>query len=202
MVLHRIAEKHRKINQEIDPWIGSKYEYIRNAGTDATGKIGEEFVYELLKSLFKNYNIIWGKDKNSNHKDGVYDIKIIDDIISSLLLRLEVKTATQGKSGSFQHEKILGKEFCDKIIFLDITPNGFYITILNVEEIDFSGKERSILGRSLHIRSNSGQTKLDFGDATLRNGLKFGKTIYITNEENEIKELNSFLIKNIMVCNE
>ena len=77
MSLNSIAEKHRILDKDSNPWIGSKYEYIRDAGTDTTGKIGEEFVYNLLLETFPSYKITWDKDKNTGQEDGVYDIKII-----------------------------------------------------------------------------------------------------------------------------
>ena len=197
MLLDEIGEKYRKLDKELNPWIGSKYEHIRNAGTDITGKIGEEFIYNLLVKSLLEYSVIWDGDNNISQEDGVYDIKIIA-VLYSFILRLEVKTATMGKNGSFQHEKILGKKFCDKILFLDITPNGFYITILNVEEIDYSGNEKCLLGRTLHIRSNGEQTKLDFGPKTIENGLKLNKTIYITDENDQTNILSQFLIKNLI----
>jgi hypothetical protein len=197
MSLKDIAEKHRILDKISNPWIGSDYEDVRNAGTDATGKIGEELIYDLLLKTFSEYQIIWDKDKNTGQEDGVYDIKIIA-MLFLFVLRLEVKTATQGNKGGFQHEKLLGKEFCDKIIFLDVLPNSFYITILDVEDIDFNGKEKCVLGRTLHIRSNSDQTKLDFGQKQIENGLNLGKTIYITDEETQKEMIKEFLIKNLI----
>jgi hypothetical protein len=198
MSLVKISNKYYKLDKISNPWIGSKYEYIRDAGTDITGKIGEEFIYELFLKIFDGWEIFWDKDKNTGQKDGVYDIKLINSKYN-ITLRIEVKTATQGKDGGFQHEKILGNEFCDKLLFLDINPNDFYITILDVNEIDFNCNEKTILGRKLHKRSNSDQTKLDFGDKTIKNGLKLGKTIYITDDENlkQIKNLKGFLIKSL-----
>jgi hypothetical protein len=196
MKLNIITEKYRELDKVLNPWIGSKYEFIRNAGTDTTGKIGEEFIFFLLKNIFIGYKIIWEKDNNTSNEDGVYDIKIINPLSHSII-RLEIKTATQGKDGSFQHEKLLGKEFCDKILFLDITPVGFYVTLLDVDDIDFTGKEKCVLGRTLHIRSNSEQSKLDFGSKTIENGLNLGKTIYIEDEETQKDLLNQFLIKSL-----
>ena len=197
MVLKNISEKYRTLDKTSNPWIGAKYEYIRDAGTDTTGKIGEEFIYSLLLDKISNYKTIWENDNNIGQQDGVYDIKL-ESKINQSTKRLEVKTATQGKEGGFQHEKILGKEFCDKIVFLDVLPNSFYITILDVEDIDFTGKEKCVLGRTLHIRSNSEQTKLDFGKKQLENGLNLGKTIYVTDEETQNDMIVEFLIKNLI----
>lgn len=197
MSLSEILIKHQEESKKDNPWIGSKYEFIKNAGTDATGKIGEEFIYELLKKTFQNIDIIWEQDKNTNQNDGIYDIKMVS-IPLSFFSRIEIKTATLGKSESYQHEKLLGKKYCDKILFLDINPNSYYITILDVNEIDFEGLEKGVLGKKLTIRTTGNQTKLDFSKKSIEIGLKLGKTIYIENENKNREEIINFLKKNLL----
>ena len=80
-------------------WIPSTLYYkIKNVSIDEIGEIGEKF----LKSIFEE---IGYEVEDFGHLKYDYDLIIKDDC-ENIDYKIEVKTATEGESGTFQHEGI------------------------------------------------------------------------------------------------
>lgn len=134
-------------------WHGSALESINELKPDYAGKVGEHFMQQLC--LTGSVQCIYDEDKNS--KDGTYDIKINDK-------KAEIKTARLGVHGAFQHET-LKKDGYDYLIFVDITPQHFYVTIL--PRFDMTARH-PLIGRTPHPRKGTTDVfKFDFGESNI-----------------------------------
>lgn len=157
-------------------WRGSIFEELHNAKSDITGKFGERLLNDILSS--NGFKVKWNEDKNTNASDGTYDL-------ISNNKRIEVKTSFKNKSGGWQHENVYKEHVWDKITFIDVAPNGIYITVLNYEDLYFD-RPHPILNRTPCLRDNhkSGY-KFDFGVKTIQLGLRGGITFFwdLKNEE-------------------
>jgi hypothetical protein len=156
-----INTKYEK-KQKRDIWMNSKWKNISKLENDDVGNVGEQ----IINKFCKNANIISNIDGNKTKKIGG---GIGDGEIKGRTC--EIKTATLCSNGkSFQHE--LGEipwkaEF---MIFLDISPDKFYITIFkNFSEefyqksgIDSSNKCSPYFPtKSITWRKQKGAFKLD-----------------------------------------
>lgn len=105
-----------------DKWTGSKFEATKIADRTSLGDFGEG----ILCSFFNNHGL---KSKIINKGKGDYDILVEDRI------RVEVKTATEDTSNSFQFNGIKksGVEY-DYVLCLGIAPNDLYINMWTMEE--------------------------------------------------------------------
>ena len=107
--------------KERNIWKNSKYEKIDDLCCDDVGKLGEDLIIKLCNSSDINAEIDGLKFKNQNIGDGKINGKTV-----------EIKTARSGsgKASSFQHELSEKPWITDYIIFIDISPEIYYITIL------------------------------------------------------------------------
>lgn len=176
-------------------WNGSKFEYLINTGlsSDNRGKWGENFIHKIIKN-FTNFESEWLADENTSHNDG----SIFDILINKY--RTEVKTATSGMNSktnkltyTFQHENIYEENIWDKLLLLDVEPNGFYITILNHSDMVFGENRHPILKKksTKHLSA----WKFDTSLAVLKRGIENGLTIYLSIDEIETSttKLSDFL---------
>lgn len=155
------------IQQEsITSWNSSPFHSINKLKPDYSGKIGELFMNRLCQ---KNQLLCSNYCEDINSKDGTYDIIINNK-------KIEIKTARLGKHGSFQHEN-LHLDGYDSLIFMDITPYYYYITILPKFDLESKCK---ILGRKAHLRKNTNNIyKFDYSEKNIKNAIKEGFTIKI-----------------------
>ena len=110
---------------------------------------------------------VYDEDKNS--KDGTYDIKINDK-------KAEIKTARLGVHGAFQHET-LKKDGYDYLIFVDITPEHFYLTIL--PRFDMMTRH-PLIGRTPHPRKGTTDVfKFDFGESNIQRCITAGVSMKV-----------------------
>jgi hypothetical protein len=123
--LIKLSSKMLKIQSEKNIWKDSPLKDINDLKVDYSGKVGEVFISRLCKA-----GSIENKSTGDiNSKDGTYDQIILSK-------KVEIKTARIG-CGKFQHEN-LKSDGCEYYLFLDITPNYFYITIIphfNLKEV-------------------------------------------------------------------
>jgi len=182
-------------------WKGSPFEFLRKLSLDERGKWGEDFIQALVKAI-TTLKVIWEGDKNTGRKDGA----VFDMFIN--FLKIEVKTATQSTDGyTYQHENVHkeGKDWegkdgtkWDKVLFLDITPTGFYITIIDRDDFYFEERHPILEKRATLRKTHSKAYKFDTSRASLVKGMKYGLTIYTdyNNMDNgTVKELGEFFEK-------
>jgi hypothetical protein len=180
----------------INLWKDSPFENLTYLSNDERGKWGERFIFNLIK-LNTNLSVEWDEDSNTNNNDGVYDIAILHN---NNKIRIEVKTATRGntKTSNWQHENIYSSNKWDKLLLFDIDFYGFYITIIDYEDMVFNHKH-SIFGRKPTLRNNQDDKyKFDFGDKQQKNGIDSNLTFYydLTNPQDD--ELVNFLTSKIL----
>jgi hypothetical protein len=111
-------------------------------------------------------------DSNIDAGDGTYDSKVCNVCEK----RDEIKTAWQGKNGSFQHESLRAGG-CDQHVFVDIAPNHYYITILTTFDMR---QQHPVMGRKPHLRKGTTDVyKFDFGEKNLRDAIEAGVSIKV-----------------------
>jgi len=178
-------------------WKGSEFEYLINTGlsSDNRGRWGENFINKLINT-FTDLNSVWLFDENTSHDDG----SIFDILINKY--RTEIKTATSGMDYkknklkyTFQHENIYEEHIWDKLLLLDIEPDGFYITVLNHSEMVFGDDRHPILKKK--ATKHLSAWKFDTSLPVLKRGIENGLTIYLSMVEIEksTKKLSDFLNK-------
>jgi len=159
-----------------DLWENSEFKYLRNMSSDQRGSWGENLIYRLIK-LYTKYNVKWDADRNTSNSDGIYDLVVNKH-------KAEVKTATSGYSSkknkltnTYQHENIYEDNVWDKLILLDVNPDGFYITIINHKDMVFGENIHPIFGKK-STKHLSGW-KFDTSKVVLERGIQNNLTIYI-----------------------
>lgn len=164
-------------------WMGSHFEYLARLTNDSGGKVGERFI-----NGFCNVNQIPCEYKQRGEvRNGPYDILINGQ-------KVEIKTATLGRNGSLQHESLRNNEQYDFLLFVDVFPDYYYVTILP----KFNLAEKSeLLGRKPHLRKGTTDVyKLDFTEKILKNLVREGYTVKI-NEQTRDRELKELILKHI-----
>ena len=144
-------------------WREGKFKKIKFLSNDARGRLGEEFLAEILTQLGCKVEHPRGPNRNERH----WDLRVNGKTT------LEVKTATIGtKVNTFQHENIDRNRNFDFLVLVDITPNEIYLTPASKSTIPFEEPndiwtERS---KSIHLRHNEVQYKwtLNLNDVSPR----------------------------------
>lgn len=182
-LLHAIGEDIYALQSASD-WTGSSFSAINQLKPDHSGKVGELFVKRLCDS--QALTCVYDEDIN-DQDDGTYDVFIGDK-------RVEIKTARLGVQRGFQHES-LRAEGCDYYLFLDITRDCFYVTI--VEKFDMT-QRHPILGRKPHLRKGATDVyKLDFTEPNLTRGIAAGITLKVTAEVT-MTQITDFITQQIV----
>lgn len=162
-VFIQIVNDKYKEKEERNIWGNSKWAEISKLENDDVGKVGETLINTLCKKTNIEATIDGSKTKELNgggKGDGLINGKSV-----------EIKTARQGsKGGSFQHE--LGEKPWkpDYMLFFDISPDKYYITIFknfNEEFYKESGRDSKkkcipyFPTKSITHRKKVGAFKLD-----------------------------------------
>ena len=138
---------------ESKQWNESEYPQIISLQSDTIGVLGEEFIEELLVKLNHKVERNAIKDRTRKH----WDIKVDSKI------KCEIKTATLGKNGNFQHENIEKDRDFDALILLDIAPKAIYLTVAPKETLPFTVKDNIYTKneKKMHRRAHGIQYKWD-----------------------------------------
>lgn len=157
-------------------WRNSFFEVLLPYTPDGRGREGEGMLVILLRAL-TSFKVAWDQDKNIAHKNGIYDMFVNE-------FRVEVKTATVGYNHkkkkvthTYQHENIYEDSLWDKLVFLDIEPNGYYLSIINHNDMPFHEKRHAIF--KTKATKHMAAWKFDTRKNTLNRGIAGGITIYI-----------------------
>jgi hypothetical protein len=199
-IIKERAEKSKPKPNVYNIWENSPFEEpIKGRTSDERGYYGEGLVNDCVSKL-TNFECKWLRDSNTSQEDGIYDILING-------YRTEVKTASASldkKTGKilykFQHENIYKENVWDKLVLVDIEPNGVYWTILNHSEMNFEGRHPILkTSATKHLSAykfdTAYSTKSKNG-CNLNRGITAGITIYVPNNADS-SELSSFLIKHL-----
>ena len=181
-ILKKYSDKMLRIQNDKNIWKGSVFESLNDLKVDYSGKVGEVFVSKICK--LGGIECTGTGDVNS--KDGTYDLLILNK-------KIEVKTARIG-GGKFQHEN-LKSDGCDYYLFLDITPDTIYISIL--PRFDLSTTNEIIKTRPTLRKGTTDVYKWDFTEKHLSLFEKAGKSITINNST-DLNEISKFIKRNIL----
>ena len=160
--LIEIIKSQYEKEQDQNIWENSKWKYIAQLENNNVGIVGEKFMQKLCDDANIPATIDGSKTKEvgGGYGDGLINNKSI-----------EIKTARvgTGKGMSFQHE--LGEKpwLADYMIFVDIAPDKFYITIMpNFTEEQYKATclcKPFFPSRSFCWRKKSGSFKFDTSKA-------------------------------------
>jgi hypothetical protein len=113
---------------------------------------------------------------------------------------VEIKTAYQGITKSFQHEFGEKPWRSDIVVFIDISPNCIYLTpFKNFTEKQYKGKEKCkyiFTTKTITWRKECGAFKLDSSVKINEENIKKNNTFKIVNQTN-IDELKKFILSKI-----
>ena len=183
-IIQNIGDELHNRQNNSNEWHGSVLESINELKPDYAGKVGEH----LIQQLCANGSIQCDYSEDKNSKDGTYDAKVNNK-------KVEVKTARLGVNGSFQHETLKTDGY-DYMLFIDITPNYYYLTMLP----RFDMKERHpIIGRKPHPRKGTSDVfKLDFGESNIKRCISSGFSMKV-DENTTMDSVTSFIIKHLVL---
>jgi hypothetical protein len=162
-------------------WHGATLESINDLKPDYAGKVGEL----LIQQLCATGTVKCEYDEDKNSKDGTYDVKINGK-------KVEIKTARLGVQGAFQHETLKTDGY-DYVLFVDITPNYFYLTVFP----RFDMKQRHpVIGRTPHPRKGTSDVfKFDFGETNLKRSIEAGSSIKVDAETTMVTVVDFLVAK-------
>lgn len=186
-LMRQSIKEQLDIQQAGERWGKSPFANIDRLKNDHSGKAGEVFMDKLCEQL----KIPKVYDGDLIADDGHYDIIINEKLV-------EVKTAREGKTGTFQHES-LRNTGCDYWIFVDVTPSNIYITALKSSEWNLHTSDKHpILEIGAHSRhSTTDQFKVDTRVSTsLTKGINAGITLKIC-KDTSLNDIKTFLNKHI-----
>jgi hypothetical protein len=153
-----VIAKQREKEVKANIWAGSPWEGVSHLECNNVGIVGEQFVQQMcdLASIQANIDGATTKELGGGCGDGTIKGKTV-----------EIKCARQstGASQSFQHE--LGEKpwKAEFMLFFDISPSKFYITLFkNFTEQHYKSGEKCapvIPTRKVCWRKKTGAFKLD-----------------------------------------
>lgn len=169
-ILQMLGEKTYREENDSCAWKDSPLGCLDKLKNDCSGKVGELLIAELCK----NGDIPYSYKCDINSTDGTYDIMIKDK-------KVEIKTAKLGKQKGFQHESLRSDGY-DYLLFLDVCPTYYYITIM--QKFDLTTKS-DILSRKAHLRKGTSDVfKLDFNEKILQTLIPKGHTVLVSDSTN------------------
>jgi hypothetical protein len=122
-ILKKIIENHKDDNK----WIESKHEEIKRVSNSKVGSIGEEFIEKLCYEY--ELECLFPLDHKGNRaRQSPWDIEING-------VKIELKTATEDVSGSFQFNHIRYHRPYEAVICLGIAPSNIYFNIWSKADI-------------------------------------------------------------------
>ncbi len=156
-ILSNVIEEQRKKEEEKNIWRDSSWKAIATLESNNVGIVGEQFVQRICNecNIPAAIDGATTKELGGGAGDGTINGKTV-----------EIKCARQGTgySRTFQHE--LGEKpwNADYMLFLDIAPENFYLTIMpNMTEEQYKTKQKfpQFPSRTPCWRKGSGAFKLD-----------------------------------------
>jgi hypothetical protein len=184
-----LIEEQKKKEDEKDIWKNSEYKDIAKLQSNNVGIVGEQLVYTLCNKTGIEASIdgVKTKQKGGGAGDGIINGKTV-----------EIKTAIQGNtSKTFQHELGETPWKADYMIFLDISPEHYYMTIFeNFTEEHYKSGNKCVAcfpTKSITWRKKQGAFKLDTTVAINQDNIKKGISIKITDDIDK-QDINAFVM--------
>jgi hypothetical protein len=121
LILPIISDQKLKQDENDYKWVGSKFQLLNDLKANNVGNVGEKFI-QLICDTCGITSIINGtqtKQIGGGFGDGIINNKTV-----------EIKTARQGFTDTFQHELGENPWRSELLIFVDITPSNIYLTII------------------------------------------------------------------------
>ena len=138
-ILESVTAEYTSKPDQKNIWIGTPFEKLVLRSSDERGHWGENLVYRLIEYLLPTLHLFWDSNKNTSNEDG----SIWDMIIN--VFRTEIKTAFLGSGGTFQHENLYEDKEWDKVLFVDVVPDGIWFTVQTKSDIPFGESRHKIL---------------------------------------------------------
>ncbi len=173
-------------------WKDSKFYKLPHLQSNNIGIIGEQFIKIICDSSEINNKINGVKTKKigGGLGDGIINNKTI-----------EIKTSLKGIHRSFQHELGETPWKSDYLLFIDISPEHIYLTIIkNFNEVEYKNCVKCIPyfpTRSFCWRKKSGAFKFDTTEKLNEISINNGYTIKIKNKT-LFNEIGLFINKYII----
>ena len=183
MKVHDVIVASTIVENDIsDYWAGSTFEDVASLGADKRGQWGEDVLERVLTEI--GFDVSGTGNDNTGNSDGsVFDMLVNEN-------RVEVKCSIS--PDNWQHENIYSENKWDKIVFVDVTYDNIYFTVLDYNEMVFDTRH-PILNRKPTLRqAREDAYKFDFGTATLRKGLAGGITFDYDMSNPDEEGLSSF----------
>lgn len=189
-VLSDLIEEQRYKEEVGNIWQSSSFGGITRLKSNNVGIVGEKLVREAC--LHNNINAYINGSRMRTRGGGIGDGRIKEKTV-------EIKTSHLGRSGTFQHELGEYPWKADYLIFIDITPSNFYLTILpNFSEKDYMCKGFKCVPhfptKSITRRKGIGNFKFD---TSIKLNTKSNATIEIK-DNTSMSELGNFIDACIM----
>ena len=135
--------------QKKDVWHkAGLFNRLKAISVDSRGKVGEKFIAQCLVALGHKAEINRATDRTSKHWDVLVNNKI----------KLEIKTATVGKTGrNFQHDNIEKDRDYHALVLLDIAPSAIYVTAAPKDTLPFNKPNAlwTVHDKCMHRRAQS-----------------------------------------------
>lgn len=161
-LLLQIVRSAAVVQKKVDLWLDADFAPVKELELDQRGEIGEQFICLALQTLGHEVKTSQTTDPTMKHWDLLVDGTI----------KLEVKTATLGKTGTFQHENLEKDRNYDGLVLVDIAPNDLYTTFAAKSTLPFTtaNSNWSINKKKMHRRRGGIQYKWDLSlkDASSR----------------------------------
>jgi len=187
ILLDLICKQQNKEKKQ-NIWESSPYKDIVTLQSNNTGIVGEQFILETCLKSNVSACIDGNKTKQvgGGYGDGIINGKTV-----------EIKTAHQGSTNSnFQHELGECPWKADYVIFIDISPTCFYLTIFkNFDEETYKGGKKCepyFPTKQVTWRKGTGAFKLDTTVNINEKNIKRGYTMKIT-ETTEATDVGKFI---------
>jgi len=184
---------YKKHEDESNKWRDSPFKDIRSLQSNNVGGVGETMIQHICDTLNISATINGTKTKQVGGGDG-------DGII--LEKSVEIKTAVEGStSTSYQHE--LGEKpwNANYIMFIDISPDCFYLTIFKnfSEEFYKSGNKCHpyFPTKSVTWRKGVGAFKLDTTKKINETNIESTHTFKVSNGVEIGEDLKAFIISKL-----
>lgn len=135
-----IAKKHNVDSK----WIDSKFGHIKYLGNTSKGQIGESFILQYCKEL--GFTV-----SDEGNRLGTHDILINDK-------KVEIKTATEDVTGSFQFNHLRLDYQYEFVVCLGISPNKILFGIYTKSDL-VTGKAGNLVSMGAGQNSSFKLTK-------------------------------------------
>ena len=125
-IMSQTIQKQFFEDSQDNAWFGSKFDIVNYLKIDSSGKLGLSFITTIC-------NMSNVDNEPKKYQEDGYTLIINNK-------KVVIKTARMDKNKKFQHESLSNDDKYDYILFVDISPQNLYLTIL--KKFDLSVKKK------------------------------------------------------------